>query len=68
MNGRWEINLPESSAQEWAQLALPHPARPDGGWEVVRLLRLEEMVQPGTVVLYVGAYKGEMAALLAFTN
>lgn len=34
-------------------------------WEMPRLEKLREFIKPGTVVLYVGAYKGDMPALLA---
>lgn len=61
LNGKWDINLPDSSAQEWIGNMKHH----HNTWEQPRLEALERLIKPGTVVLYVGAYKGDMAALLA---
>lgn len=61
INGVWPITLPESAANEWIGNMEYH----HNTWEMPRLLKLREMIKPGTVVLYIGTYKGDMAALLA---
>lgn len=64
INGKWPLMLCESSATEWEGNMAFH----DGGWEVPRLNKLEELIKThyayDPVVLYVGAYKGDMPALL----
>lgn len=62
INGQWPMVLPESSADEWIGNMEHHHNQ----WEMPRLLKLEEMIKakPGCVVMYIGAYKGDMAALL----
>lgn len=61
INGKWSIKLPESSANEWIGNMKYH----NNTWEMKRLEALRKLIKPGSVVLYVGAYKGDMAALLA---
>ena len=63
INSRWPLMLPESPAGEWEGNMKYH----GDNWELLRLLELEKLIKakPGCVVLYVGAYKGDMAALLA---
>lgn len=61
INGKWPIKLPDSSADEW----IGNMAHHHNTWEMKRLETLRNLIKPGTVVLYVGAYKGDMAALLA---
>jgi FkbM family methyltransferase len=61
INGKWGINLPESAASEWIGNMEHH----HNTWEMPRLETLRGLIKPGTVVLYIGAYKGDMAALLA---
>lgn len=62
INGRWKLTLPDSSADEWQGNMKFH----DNQWELKRLLKLEELIKGGKRnVLYIGAYKGDMAALLA---
>ena len=70
INGKWPIVLPESSADEWTGNMEHH----EGGWEVPRLNKLEELIRThndgnghyaAPVVMYIGAYKGDMPALLA---
>ena len=64
----WTLKLPESSADEW----LGNMEHHNNQWELPRLHALEKLIQDigeakgrRPVVLYVGAYKGDMAALLA---
>ena len=63
INGKWPIVLPESSAEEWEGNMKFH----GNTWEMPRLLALEKMIKAKDkpIVLYIGAYKGDMAALLA---
>jgi FkbM family methyltransferase len=69
INGKWPLKLPDSAADEWTGNMLYH----NNTWEMPRLLVLEKMIKDGPhlaenkkpVVLYIGAYKGDMAALLA---
>lgn len=63
INNRWPIVLPESSRQEWLNTMKWHGDK----WELPRLLKLEEIIKSkkDPIVLYIGAYKGDMAALLA---
>jgi FkbM family methyltransferase len=65
INGKWEIDLPESAYQEWKGNMEHH----HNTWEMPRLEALENMIKThyayDPVVLYIGAYKGDMAALLA---
>ena len=62
INGVWPMVLPESSADEW----IGNMAHHHNSWEMPRLRKLEEYIKanPGCVVMYIGAYKGDMAALL----
>jgi FkbM family methyltransferase len=68
INGKWPLILPESSANEWiGNMKFHHNT-----WEMPRLLALEKLIKDyielfdkSPVVLYIGAYKGDMAALLA---
>jgi FkbM family methyltransferase len=63
INGRWPLVLPDSSADEWEGNMKYHA----NTWEMPRLLALEALVKSkkDPIVLYIGAYKGDMAALLA---
>lgn len=61
INGVWPLVLPDSSADEWIGNMEYH----NNTWEMPRLRALERLIQPGTVVMYIGAYKGDMPALLA---
>lgn len=65
INGKWPINLPESSADEWIGNMKHH----HNLWEMPRLLALEKHIKSfkdrRPIVMYIGAYKGDMAALLA---
>lgn len=61
INGKWELDLPESAYNEWKGNMVWH----HNTWEMPRLEALERMIKPGMVVMYIGAYKGDMAALLA---
>lgn len=61
INGIWPLVLPDSAAAEWEGNMKFH----NNTWEMKRLMALYELIKPGTVVLYIGAYKGDMAALLA---
>lgn len=61
INGKWPLVLPDSSADEWEGNMKYH----NNTWEMPRLLALEKLIKPGTVVMYIGAYKGDMPALLA---
>jgi FkbM family methyltransferase len=61
INGKWPLVLEDSSAKEWEGNMLHH----GNTWEMKRLEALEKLIKPGTIVLYIGAYKGDMAALLA---
>lgn len=61
INGKWPLILPDSSADEWIGNMAHHHNR----WEMPRLEVLERLIKPGTVVMYIGAYKGDMPALLA---
>lgn len=67
INGNWPISLPESSANEW----LGNMEHHGNTWEMPRLLALEDIIinrkwlDKPPVVLYIGAYKGDMPALLA---
>lgn len=60
INSKWPIRLPTSSAEEWLGNMQHH-----GVWEGQRLDKLYELIKPGSVVLYLGGYKGDMPALLA---
>jgi FkbM family methyltransferase len=60
INGKWDINLPEDTAKEWIANMAHHPE----GWEMKRLEKLKSLIKKGTTVLYIGAYKGDMPALL----
>lgn len=61
INSQWPLVLPDSAADEWIGNMQYH----GDTWEMKRLKTLERLIKPGTVVLYIGAYKGDMAALLA---
>lgn len=62
INGKWSLILPDSSADEWIGNMKWH----NNTWEMPRLLKLKELIDSGKKnVLYIGAYKGDMAALLA---
>lgn len=68
INGKWPLILPESSADEWIGNMKHH----HNTWEMPRLLALEKAIKGlelkygrRPVVMYIGAYKGDMAALLA---
>lgn len=61
INGKWDIILPDSPANEWEGNMKWH----GNTWEMPRLEKLHAMIKPGTIVLYAGTYKGDMAALLA---
>lgn len=61
INGKWSLILPDSSADEWEGNMKFH----NNTWEMPRLLALEQLIKPGTIVMYIGAYKGDMPALLA---
>ena len=65
INGVWPMFLPESSADEW----IGNMAHHHNSWEMPRLLRLEKEIKSykdrRPVVMYIGAYKGDMAALLS---
>lgn len=68
INGVWPIILPDASADEWIGNMEHHHNR----WEMPRLEALERSIQRiGTdtgrrpVVMYIGAYKGDMAAMLS---
>lgn len=62
INNKWPLDLPKSSFDEWTGNMLHH-----GEWEGPRLDKLNELItaNPGCVVLYAGAYKADMPALLA---
>ena len=60
INGKWKLKLPESSAKEWLDNMRTHK----GIWEGERLDELNKEIKQGSVVYYIGAYKGDMAALL----
>lgn len=62
INNKWPLKLPESAGNEWIGNMKWH-----GEWEGPRLNRLYELItaKPGCVVMYIGSYKGDMAALLA---
>lgn len=62
INGKWPLVLPDSSADEWiGNMKFHH-----NSWEMPRLRKLEQLIKSGKKnVLYIGAYKGDMAALLA---
>jgi FkbM family methyltransferase len=60
INGEWPLLLPDSSASEWEGNMLYHHNQ----WEMIRLQTLERLVGDGARVLYVGAYKGDMPALM----
>ena len=63
INGKWPLSLPRSSADEWIGNMKHH----HDTWEQPRLLKLEEFIKArqNPIVLYIGAYKGDMAALCA---
>lgn len=65
INGVWPLTLPDSSADEWIGNMKHH----HNTWEMPRLLALEKLIKGHKagrpVVIYIGAYKGDMAALLA---
>lgn len=66
----WELVLPDSSADEWIGNMKYH----NNTWEMPRLRALEKLIKSHSrrnkndrgkpVVMYIGAYKGDMAALL----
>ncbi len=66
INGRWPIILPDSSADEW----IGNMAHHNNSWEMPRLLKLEKYIMEANAewgrpkIMYIGAYKGDMAALL----
>lgn len=63
----WELNLPESSYEEWQGNMKYHKNQ----WEMLRLKKMEQFVKDTIkakgqcIVMYIGAYKGDMAALMA---
>lgn len=67
INGKWPVMLPDNSADEWEGNMAPRPE----GWEGPRLDRLkleidkiqEKQGRPA-IVMYIGAYKGDMPALI----
>lgn len=65
INGVWPLVLPDNSAAEWITSMKSH----NNSWEMPRLRALESMIKSFSgrrpVVMYIGAYKGDMAALLA---
>jgi FkbM family methyltransferase len=63
INGTWPLVLPDSAADEWIGNMKYH----HNTWEQPRLLELERLIKAkkNPVVFYIGAYKGDMAALLA---
>lgn len=65
INGKWPLNLPDSSADEWEGNMKWH----NNSWEMPRLLELEKLIKGfkdrRPVVMYIGAYKGDMPALLS---
>lgn len=65
INGKWPLKLPDASADEWIGNMKWH----NNTWEMPRLLELEKIIKSfkdrKPVVMYIGAYKGDMPALLA---
>jgi FkbM family methyltransferase len=68
INGVWPLVLPDSSADEWIHNMKNHR----NTWEMPRLKALEGLIKVNhlantrrPIVMYIGAYKGDMAALLA---
>lgn len=68
INGKWPIVLPDSSADEWLGNMKFH----NNSWEMPRLLKIEAFVKDFNkkhgkkpIIMYIGAYKGDMAALMA---
>lgn len=69
INGSWPIILPDSSADEWLGNMKHH----GNTWEMPRLQAIRKFVNYYQIknfgkeptILYIGAYKGDMAALLA---
>lgn len=68
INGVWPLILPDSSADEWIANMEHH----HNTWEMPRLKALEVLIKGKAttvnnppIVLYIGAYKGDMPALLA---
>lgn len=68
INGVWPLVLPDGPADEW----IGNMERHSNTWEMPRLEALEILVERAheeygrkPVVMYIGAYKGDMAALLA---
>ncbi len=65
INKRWPLTLPDVSANEWLGNMKYH----GDSWELPRLLELEKIIKSykdrKPVVMYIGAYKGDMPALLA---
>ena len=63
----WTINLPESSHDEWVGNMKHHHNQ----WEMLRLRKMEKFVKDTIkdkgkcVVMYIGAYKGDMACLMS---
>ncbi len=64
INGKWPIILPDSSADEWIGNMEYH----NNSWEMPRLLALENEIKTqytyDPIVYYVGAYKGDMSAMM----
>lgn len=62
----WALNLPESSHNEWVGNMKYH----NNSWEMIRLRTLEKLIKEKStktkrpIVYYIGAYKGDMSALL----
>lgn len=65
INDKWQMKLPDSTADEWIGNMEHH----NNAWEMNRLLELEHEIKEkyayDPVVYYVGAYKGDMSALLS---
>ncbi len=66
LNGKWDLTLPEHRANrpEW----VPHTNRVGDwveGWEPERLDAMHAVIQPGDVIVDVGAEEGDMSALCA---
>lgn len=64
INDKWDMVLPDSSADEWIGNMEHH----NNEWEMNRLLALENEIKTkyayDPIVYYVGAYKGDMSAML----
>lgn len=72
INSKWPLILPDNSADEWLGNMKYH----GNTWEMPRLEALERLIhdykmgnlgkpKKTPVIMYIGAYKGDMAALLA---